>query len=310
MTPHLFDNLGLKIVSLALGFALWYIVAGEQGAEIVFSIPLELRNVPEGYEVIEESAQQADVRVRGSTEIVRRLSPQDIQVGVDLSNVKPGHHIVYLTPENVIVPFGVRVIRVSPGSIEFELDRSTNRKVAVVPRVVGTPADGFELANIEVAPPEVEISGPASRVDTMQQITTEPVSAEGLRETFSQPAQVRIEDPYVRLEDTSTVELTLDVREERVRKQFSGATLSSQPPTVKTRIRPASLKVLVEGPRSVMESVRVEDMSVWVEVGHLEPGNHRVTPKIRFSRRDLDSLEVLSVDPKEVQVRVYPGEAE
>ena len=309
MNSRIFDNLGLKVISLALGLALWYMVAGEQGAEIVFSIPLELRNVPEGFEVIEESAQQADVRVRGSTEIVRRLSPQDIQVGVDLSKAEPGKHVAYLSPDNVTVPFGVRVIRVMPASIEFELDRSAERKVAIVPRVVGTPADGFELANIGLDPAEVLISGPASRVEAMDQITTEPVSAEGLRETYTRPVQIRIEDPYVRLQGINTVEVTLEVREEWIRKQLGRVTLSSRPPEVRTRISPDSIKVLVQGPHGLVETLRNEDVSAWVEVDELKAGNHELEPQVRLVRPDLSALEILSIEPKKVRVRVYAREA-
>ena len=67
MSIRILDNLGLKLISLVLGFSLWYIVAGGQGAEIVLPIPLEYRNVPEGMEVIEESVQQVDIRLRGSS---------------------------------------------------------------------------------------------------------------------------------------------------------------------------------------------------------------------------------------------------
>jgi YbbR domain-containing protein len=216
MRFRLWDNLGLKLVSLVLAFSLWYIVAGERGTEIVLSIPLEFRNLPEGLEVIEESAQQVDVRLRGSSEFLRALSPQAIQAAMDLADAKPGHQTVYLTPSQVETPYGVRVIRVTPASVNLVIEALAERTVQVVPRVVGEPAAGFVLTNIRLQPPEITISGPASTLENLEQLTTEPISAEGLRETYSQSLQILIDDPFVRLIDVNSVEVTLEVQEESV----------------------------------------------------------------------------------------------
>jgi hypothetical protein len=91
------EHLGLKLVSLLLGFSLWYAVAREQEAEFSLSIPIELRDLPEGLEVIEESVQQVEVRLRGPAEILRRLTPQDVNIGVELKDAEPGERLAYLT---------------------------------------------------------------------------------------------------------------------------------------------------------------------------------------------------------------------
>lgn len=214
MRSLLLDNLGLKVVSLVLAFSLWYIVAGERGTEIVVSIPLEFRNLPEGLEIIEESANQVDVRLRGSSEFLRTLSPQAIQVAMDLSDVNSGQNAVYLTPSQVDTPYGVRVMRVTPASVNLHVESLAERSVQVVPRVVGEPAAGFALADIRLEPAEITISGPASTLENLEQVTTEPISLEGLRETYSQSLQILIDDPFVRLIDVNSVEVTLEVQEE------------------------------------------------------------------------------------------------
>ncbi len=216
MRSRLLDNLGLKVVSLVLAFSLWYIVAGERGTEIVLAIPLEFRNLPEGLEVIEESAQQVDVRLRGSSEFLRALSPQEVQAAMDLSEVDPGQNTVYITPSQVDTPYGVRVMRVTPASVNLIIETLAERTVQVVPRVVGEPATEFVLADIRLEPPEITITGPASTLENLEQLTTEPISAEGLRETYSQSLQILIDDPFVRLIEVNSVEVTLKVLEESI----------------------------------------------------------------------------------------------
>jgi YbbR domain-containing protein len=308
MKLQVFDNLALKLISLGLGFALWYMVAGGQGAEIVFPIPLEYRNVPEGLEVIEESVQQADVRLRGSSEVLRRLSSQDIQVSLDLSGTQPEEQSIYLTPDQVVVPFGVRVMRVTPAAVQLRLDHTQSRRVQVVPRVVGSPPEGYELANIWLASTEVDITGPASRLEGLEQITTEPLSVEGLREPFTQTVHVTLEDPYVRLVDARGVDVTLDVREERIRKTLKNIVLTARPNFLNASLSPKSITVEIEGPRSVIEQAREEDLEAELDLEGLEPGTHNLLPQLRFLREELSGIEILSVDPEEVRVLVPESE--
>jgi YbbR domain-containing protein len=306
MRLSVLDNLGLKIISLVLGFSLWYIVAGGQGAEIVLTIPLEYRNVPEGMEVLEESAQQVDIRLRGSSEIVRRLTPQEIQAGVDLSGAQPGEQSFYLSPENIATPFGVHVLRVTPAAVQLQLDRTARRRLEVVPRVVGSPAAGYELANIWLASNEIEVTGPASRLEGLEQVTTAPILVEGLRDPFTQTVQVMLEDPYVRPVDGRGIEVTLDVREVRIRKRLNRVPLASYPPSVPVKLTPTTVRIEIEGPKSLVEQIRDEDMEARVGVEGLEAGTHRLTPQPTFLQEEHAGIEVISVEPAEVRVRVLP----
>jgi len=303
-----FDNLGLKLVSVVLGFSLWYIVAGVEGTEMVVPVSLEFRNVPEGMEVLEESVQQVDIRLRGSSEILRRVSSQDIQARVDLSGAQLGGQSFFLNPENVDVPFGVRVLRVTPSTLNLKLDRTERHNVQVVPRVVGSPPADFELANIYLNPVEIEVIGPASRLEGLEQVTTEPVSVEGLRETYTQTVQVMLEDPYVRPTSAHGVEVTLEVREETAGKRLNDVTLTSYPATVDTKLTPPSVRVRIKGPKSLLGEITNEDLAARIDVGGLEPGTHRLAPEISFNRPELSAIAVVSIEPEQVRVQILPTE--
>lgn len=310
MRSLLLENSGLKVISLILGISLWSIVAGERGTEIVLSIPLEFHDVPEGLEVTEESAQQVDVRLRGSSELLRGLSPQEIQAAVDLTDALPGDNTVYLTPGQVDTPYGVRVMRVSPASVNLTVEPVSQRRVQAVPRVVGKPATGFELASIDLEPPEIMISGPTSRLTNLEQVTTEPISAEGLRETYSQSLRVLVDDPFVRLPDGNTVEVTLEVREERVERELSPVPVSASPSSTKVTLTPASLTIVVAGPRSVVEKLRVEHLGARVRVDGLGAGNHKLAPQIEVRLAGGGDIEIVNIVPEEVGARVAKSESE
>ena len=304
MKSFVTDNLALKLFSLMLGFAFWFAVARESGVEFAFSIPFELRDVPEGLEVVAQSVQQVDVRLRGPAEILRGISAQDLSVAVDLSDAEPGERVAYLTPEDVAVPFGARVMRVTPSSLRLELDRTMMRTVNVIPRILGAPAEGFELQNIALSSQVVTVVGPASQVRGLEQVTTEPVSADGLRQPFSRAVGLEL-DPLVRLESGTSIELTLDVREVRLRKEISGIEVTTRPEAVSASLEPNSVRVVVEGPRSMIEQLRAEDLEVEVRLDGLGAGRHQVVPIVHVIRPDeLAAVHIVSVTPNELAVQV------
>ena len=307
MAFKILDNLGLKLFSLVLGFSLWYVVAGVERAEIVFSVPLELRNMHQGLEVLKQSAQQVDVRLRGSSEIVRGLTPSEVQVAVDLADAGTGETTIYLSPDVVDLPFGVRVMRITPPSLQIALDRTEEVSVRVVPRVVGEPASGFELSGIRLSPSSVTVSGPASRLKGIEQVTTEPLSAEGLREPHTLYAQLLVEDPLLRISGMSKVVATLDVREEQAQVELSNVVLAATPETPQARVIPGSVRVVLSGPRSVVTHLRSEDLEGMLHLEGLSPGEHQLTPDIRLRKPEGWPLTVLSVRPAKVRVRLAGG---
>jgi YbbR domain-containing protein len=303
MKARLTDNLGLKAVSVLMGFSLWYAVAREQDAEFALSIPIELRDLPEGLEVIGESVQQVEVRLRGPAEILRRLTPQDVNIGVDLSDAEPGERLAYLTPRDVAAPFAARVMRVAPTSVKIDLDRTLEKTVAVLPRVVGAPAEGFEIHHIELTPREIAVVGPASRVSGLEQVTTQPVSADGLREPYSRVVRVEL-DPLVRLARETTVELTIDVREEHLRRELTRVALKTSPEDVAARISPATVRVVLDGPRSSVSVLTAEDVEAEVDVNGLATGRHSVAPRIVITSPEAAQITVVSIKPEQVVVRI------
>ncbi len=297
------DQLGLKIVALLLGFSLWYAVAREQEAEFSLSIPIELRDLPEGLEVVEESVQEVEVRLRGPAEVLRRLTAQDVNVGVDLLDAEPGERLAYLTVKDVAAPFGARVARVTPTTVRIVLDRTVERSVEVIPRVVGSPAAGYELIDIDLSPQRIEVVGPSSRVEGLEQVTTEPISVDGLREPFSRLVRVEL-DPLVRVAREENVQLALEVREEWGRRELSGVAVKGVPADPPATLIPDTVRVEVEGPKSVVEGLRAEDLLAQVELKELGPGPHAVVPSIVISAPDASAIQVISIEPEEVRVQI------
>src|SRR5881397_2122650 len=115
-------NWHLKLTSLILAVMLWMVVATETSSELGMEVPLEYRNIPPQLEITGDTTNTVQVRLRGSANVVKEISPKDVSTIVDLEGMKAGEKIISLTPQNVQVPFGAEVVRVNPSRVRFSLE--------------------------------------------------------------------------------------------------------------------------------------------------------------------------------------------
>ena len=209
------NNWLLKIFSLFLATVLWMAVARESSSEIGLDVPLEYRNIPEHLEITGDAADSVHVRLRGSSNVIKGISPRDVSTTVDLANMRVGEKIVPLSPQNVQVPFGAEVIRVNPSSVRFNLEKTVTKSVLVVPTILGQPPDGYEIGEVLVNPDRVRIEGPESRVTAIDSIPTVPIRIDRLQEQAVQAVDLDVADPQIRLQRPSPVEIRLNVHKTR-----------------------------------------------------------------------------------------------
>ena len=119
-----FHNWGLKLLALAISFSLWAVYTAEPFAEVTYNVSLAFVNTPAGLDL---AAVPADVRVRvrGRSGLLRRITPSEASISVDLTGSAAGDKLVQLTPDVVAVPYGVTVVRINPAQIHISLIASS-----------------------------------------------------------------------------------------------------------------------------------------------------------------------------------------
>src|SRR6266699_4903206 len=132
-------NWHLKLISLILAVMLWMVVATETSSELGMEVPLEYRNIPAQLEITGDTTNMVQVRLRGSSNVIRGISPKDVSTTIDLAKMKTGEKVVALSPQNVQAPFGAEVIRVNPSSVRFNLERTIAKPIPIVPTILGQP---------------------------------------------------------------------------------------------------------------------------------------------------------------------------
>ncbi len=206
------QNLGLKVVALALAVAAWWFVAGESKVLVSFTIPLEIRSVPKGLTMTNKPGRQVEVRLSGPSSLLSGMRPSEISAGVDLSAARAGRQYFTLDDRAVKVPPGIKVQRIFPSSIEVILDRTDRRAVPVSARIGGGAAVRKRVAKIGIDPPSVEVEALPEEFSRMQFIYTEEILPERTEGEYSAIVRVETREPHAKIVGNPNVRVKIQFR--------------------------------------------------------------------------------------------------
>ena len=252
----------LKLLALGITLVLWYGVTGQRApvTERIAGAHLTFR-LPEHFVVSNNPRADVDLTVTGGRQLLDRLRGRDLEVVVNLNEDGPGDHTLLLNSNSVKValPEGVTLNRIEPNTVKVRLEASIERELPVEVPAAGQLPAGRELYAIRAQPATVRVSGPASRVNALNKVESEPVSLNGHNDNFGlERLRLLLPDEQVDLVD-ALVKVTFDIGEQRAERTLEGVATRG-PEGFKAAPEKAAVTIL--GPRSVIEQLRAADVEI------------------------------------------------
>jgi len=212
MIQKLLNNWHLKLLSLLFATVLWLFIVGEQKLERGFSVPLELKNLPEHMMVTNEVPSHIDVRIIGPRTLLVNQDPDQLSIGVDLKGLKEGVTTFRRLEDLINLPGGMKVTRLFPSYIDIKLEEVVER--ALQPKVVfeGELPTGLEVERVELAEETVKVEGARSEVFKLSEVRTEPILLTDKQETFKVQAPLVYSGKFSRLLK-GTLDVTVVIRQ-------------------------------------------------------------------------------------------------
>ncbi len=211
MVKLLTENWTLKLLSLAFALILWMFIMGERHLEVGYTVPLELQNMSKDLIIANQVPSLIDVRISGPRTLLMKVSPNDISIAVDLSDLKPGLTSFKRLEERLNLPSGMRVTRVSPSFVDVRLERRREKKVPIKVVLAGDPDPGYRIAGLKATPDKVSISGAEGELKKISEVMTEPIDLKGVTESFSQIIPLVYERTYTNFVDEKTAEIHVSI---------------------------------------------------------------------------------------------------
>ncbi len=260
------ENWGTKIMAFLLAVIVFIVTRDEVTRS--FTIPLRVVQDPDRVLVTEPPA-TVEVRLRGPWANVNRITEAALgHATLDLREVRPGP--MTLDPASVVMPQGVVLDTLEYDPVDLRFEEVVERGFAISAVVVGTVDADYQLVATRVEPDRWPIRGPASAVAQFEGLVTEPIDIDGVRGDIDLRVELqplpdglefvraaKAERPKVRFVAEVTAisgELELIVA--------TDAVLHEALPKVADAELPASERVTIRGPKTVLRELEALDAPV------------------------------------------------
>ncbi len=209
MKRFLLDNLGWKLLSVAIATLLWAMLAREPEIATSLSVPIEFKNMPDDLDISSEMPERARLEIRGASGRLTRDNLAEAAVMLDLATVGgPGERTFTFTDRNVKLPLGVRFYKAVPSQVTLRFEHLLYKTAPIRARFAAGPPDGYAIVSSSFEPARIRIVGPESHVRQIDSVGTDPIDLSNVNSVMSQSdmlVHVKLGDPQVRLSPPTPV---------------------------------------------------------------------------------------------------------
>ena len=244
----------------------------------------------------------ASVRVRGPESKVDQVTEALVDVSVadrqsDLRvDVEP-------TPVDADAE-EVDLIEVIPRTVTVRVPITQwldTRNVPVNLNLVGQPAPGYRIADLDYDPQSLTVYGRADVLDATTALQTDPVDLDGITRTLQSTVSLRLPTGLFVFTAQTTVDITVTI--ETIR---SGLNLEVTPtivglePNLEANVGIDTIFVILSGPLLAMEDLDTDSVEAILDLAGYTAGEYMVSPRVIVP----DEIEIENVTPQAVPVRI------
>ncbi len=300
LTTPLRRRLGPKIFATLCAFVLWFFVnAGERETQVL-PFPVELRNLPErSMQTNPDKVDIVSVRLNGPGPLLASLDTKRSPIVLDLSRAAIGTDFrLKIRDEMIRVPRGVRILDVEPSRIPIRLERLKRTSVTVTLAPVGEPRDGYTILSLKASPDKIQVSGPASLVDRLTSLETEPFDLTDLAASTQKTVGfVRADQLSVKPE---TVVVDINVGVVMTTREFKRLPITVRNVDQPFQLRPPRVNLTVKGPQRIVQALTLDEGAVYIDGGSHEPGEHMVEAEVTLPA----GVELVKRDPPVIRLEI------
>ena len=254
----LFDNIGLKFLSLVLAVTVFLLVNTDKDREITarigvsYSLPTDKDKV-----LVSERLDEVRVTIKGPWQRLRKFDEREVErINLDLSRAPAGD--VVITPDMIHLPANLNITSISPRTVHVAFDRRVEKLVEINVPVSGRPEHGFVASEVKPVPATIKVRGAESTLRALASVQTREVSFESRAESFVAETEI-VPPDGVDVEGSPGVVVHVAIDEELVTRKLPALTVSVRGDGIdpaKWQVTPAQVDVVLTGTLLAVEKAK------------------------------------------------------
>lgn len=302
LLEKIFANWPVKIISVAIAIILYLFYRIGSLEQRFFSIPL-ITVVSDDFVATEKSSQSIRIKLRGTQDEVFLVYEEDVEAYIDLTDHRSEGQFrapVFLrktgTAEHVDVE-----IKLEPIEVTVTLEKKISKTLDIITEIRGVPAVGFELSDFVLQPSAVEIAGPRSKIEIMQELRTEIVDISGRDANFSVRIPIQSAGSEIEFVSDQVVEFSGVIEQIIILRTFEAVKIEAVNigDTISILNLPEMGSLRTRGPQLLLETITPDKLTLLVDCSEItEAGTYNLVPVPRIP----EGLAVLSFKPTQIDV--------
>lgn len=297
----LLHNFWPKVTVVILACGVWFLVKTEEDVTYQFNAMVNVR-LAENMFLIDTNPQKVKVTVIGRRNVMKIIEDEDIPIHLDLRNKQQtqelNHHV---TKAEIDLPPEIFIKDIDPDFVDIRIDKGIKKSLTVKEVYTGKPAPEYTLRSISVTPSVVEVFGPETVLKDRTAIETKPFSIDRMNKSFTQRVQLEpfypglrnlpVVDVYVEITRSLKTKNLSPVRVQIVKSPEQGGNIS---------VKPSDVSLVIEGTESDLQSLKNEDIIVYIHVSGLKEGKYELPMRTIVPA----SYNVVKVEPEVADVTI------
>ena len=303
-------NWPVKLVCFVLAVFIYFFYrsATIQGKTLVISldvssqgITLPAQNIPK----------HMKVALKGRPEDIARITEKNITALVNLDYYTEEGKFkvpvdIILAPE--IMEIEPLEVTADKSFLEINIVKKARKQLPVEAEIQGTPAAGYEITDIAISPSTVGVSGAKSILDAMVEVSTDEISVDEKRTSFSQNIGIHHESQLISYDDkTVTVTVTIQPITSSRRFVYQTIYLYGVNPLFEAKADPERITFTLTGNQNQLEAFVPELHTVRMNCSAItKPGTYEVPIEVVLP----NGIRLVSQSDRTARVSLVPIEEE
>ncbi len=273
------ENLTLKLFSLLIALLLWLFVLGAEGVTATVEIPVFFK-VAEDKVLVSDVPDKIKIVVSGPWAAIKGWDTKSLTVEIDLTKTDLGPSVIYFEENLFNLPISLNLTRVNPSQLAISLALKKRKIVRVLPVVVGKPAEGFVVKQVQSTPEQIEIEGAESDVRFVEEVLTEEIRLDEKKESFTVSTKPVRMSKNISFPDKQPIQVSVTIKKDLVEKILKSVPVLVRGSVYETVVEPANVAITLLGPRNVIESLKAQQVVAFVDA-RKEEGDQPGTESVR-----------------------------
>ncbi|MDP2863307.1 MAG: diadenylate cyclase [Desulfobacterales bacterium] len=163
------------LISFLFIVGVWFSFSRGLETLINFETPVEYMNRNSEVEIIDTSVNSVTLNLSGSGSLIKSMRPEQVKVKIDLGKATVGKNSFVITDENVSLPPGILLKRVTPPVVDVTLGIPVVKEVPIQIDWAGKLPKQLTLEKVKINPTRIALIGGSRILDRISTIYTEKI---------------------------------------------------------------------------------------------------------------------------------------